>query len=94
MEHMYLILANQAVMLAIILLIVNMIAEYLTEWREPVVDLKPFNCRPCMSFWLVFWVLLPTFHYGYRASGDLSLAAAVSVAFLNFFIIRAKYDIY
>lgn len=25
---------------------------YLTEKREPVIKVKPFNCRPCLTFWL------------------------------------------
>lgn len=36
----------------------------LTEFKRPLIAVKPFNCRPCISFWLtligalIIWLVL------------------------------------
>lgn len=79
-----------------IMLISNRIGRYFTEVRRPLYNFKPWNCRPCFTFWL-------TGTLGGIASGVLAapawwlyaicLAVSILCAFLNYFIIKSKIQI-
>lgn len=34
-----------------------------TEWRRPLLPFKPFNCRPCFTFWACLIGATLSLHY-------------------------------
>lgn len=60
-------------------------AYALTEWRGPLIKIKPLNCRPCLTFWLTLLVAL--------AAGEAA-RFAITLAFINYFYIITKIKIY
>lgn len=67
-----------------------------TERFKPLFKFKPFNCRPCLTFWLtILLAALPTFAVAYYSDINLntfSRLLVVAVIFLsglvNYFIAR------
>jgi hypothetical protein len=79
--------------LGAILLIAQCAAWLLTEWRGAAVNIKPLNCRPCMTFWLTLAVLLAAL-FCLRHLTDETAIDAVLFAFINFFYIKTKITVY
>lgn len=84
--------------LAALLLIAQGAAWLLTEWRGPVVKIKPLNCRACMTFWLTALALFAALAVlGYdRAATQLITwhTQALVFAFINYFYINSKFKVY
>lgn len=70
------------------------LGEYFTEIRKPILNFKPFNCRPCFTFWSTFF--LGCLLYGRDANAPVWLIAgmALVVALLGYTIVNSKYKIY
>lgn len=70
-------------------LVFRRLARYLTETRKPVFNVKPFNCWPCLAFWLT---LLSSLALTYFINA--AYLVAVVVAFINYFYINSKFKVY
>lgn len=75
-----------------IVLVANVLGWALTEVRRPVFDVKPFNCRPCLTFWLTLFTGI-AFAW-YMADGWPLYALAAAGAFFNFVLINSKINIH
>ena len=86
--------------LVITTLVGNVLGYFLTEVVHPLINAKPFNCRPCLTFWLVallgaisgiclFWGL-PV--YGYLLS-YAAICGAVLLGLLSFLFINKNITI-
>ena len=66
-----------------------------TEFRGPLIDVKPFNCRGCMTFWLTFipGTVLAFFVTEGVGVYLLSMVAALS-AYINYLYIKFKSKVY
>lgn len=66
----------------------------LTEFRRPLFNFKPFNCRPCLTFWLSFVLSVVVYRFvlGLVWHGTLVLAAILS--FVLFIHLKTKSKIY
>lgn len=77
-------------------LIANALSWVLTEWKRPVFNFKPFNCRPCLSFWLTlacgFW-LVPCYGFDDTVRGAI-VVVLVLVGLFNYIIIKSKIQIH
>lgn len=95
-------LAEITVLLAVNMLTGSYIGWVLTEWRRPVFAFKPFNCRPCLTFWATIATGLPLAahiadEWNYRSGSVilyLLVAVVVLTAFINFLVINNKIQIY
>ena len=70
------------------------LGRYFTEVRRPVLNFKPFNCRPCFTFWATFvigWLAYEQVRVNPWSTAPLMAAA---IAFINFFIIKSKFKVY
>lgn len=81
--------------MAALALAAQVAAWALTEWRGPLIKVKPFNCAPCLTFWFTFLL--------FGVGGTILEAAplfniwcvyAPIYAFINFFYIKTKIQIY
>jgi len=72
-------------------MIANALGFIFTEGWRPLFNFKPFNCRPCLTFWFTLWggCLIS----GYLGEPLYCLLAAAS-AFVNYQIINSKIEIY
>lgn len=70
---------------ALMMLISWYLSKYLTEDRKPLFPFKPFNCRPCLTFWLTLCLCLipPTTPFW----------LAICAAFANYYLIARRYKI-
>ena len=92
-------------------IVVNSLIAYLLGWVfteavAPVFDVKPFNCRPCLSFWFstllnfVFaWVVAPYFvRRGLVVDRSVVVygiaGAGVLLGLINFLYIKLKFRVY
>lgn len=74
----------------------------LTEWKRPLFQLKPFNCRPCLSFWLTCgfgaltaWYIAAEWQHRSGALITYLLAAVVALsALINYLTLNNKIKIY
>lgn len=85
--------AGLAVVFAGNLLIGWDLGRFFTEERRPLLDRKPFNCRPCFTFWVTFaiaWLSSAAFSRPWW----VDLLAAGTLALTNFIILKTKYKIY
>lgn len=91
------------VMLVFIALIMSVLAWLITEVSPWVIPVKPFNCRPCCTFWLtLFGCGGAAFYLAGIMPGSVSYALTVSallpvallIAVLSFVIINFKYKVY
>lgn len=98
-------LLTVAVLLAFNALVAHVLAWLLTEVVHPVINVKPFNCRGCLSFWLslvgsVVWAveinkyLLPPVD---RVAGVIIFAGVVFIGgltgIINHLYIQLKFKI-
>lgn len=82
-------------------LVANWLGWLLTEAKRPLFNFKPFNCRPCLTFWLTNLLGAPLAVYlaaeWQNRSGDLIAflfgAVVILSAFLNYYIIKSKIQI-
>lgn len=85
----------KGVLIAIIY-IFNLFAGYVLAWiftekRRPLIDVKPFNCRGCLSFWItLFFGLIWAAVFGYL----WLILISVITGLINFFYIKSKFKIY
>lgn len=94
MEPLILTLAD-AGMLLVIALIANVLGYVLTEVFDPVIAVKPFTCRPCLTFWLT---LLGGWAFSWYVKPDLladfwPVLATVLLAFINYLYLITKIKI-
>lgn len=68
------------------------LGEYFTEIRRPIFNFKPFNCRPCFTFWAAFITGWPV--YNLLTTWWASALCAVVIAFISFYIIKSKFKVY
>lgn len=92
--------------LAVIGLAAFVLGWLFTEVVRPVLSFKPFNCRPCLTFWLtvllsIVYALIVSpilVRYGITPYTSVSVYAIVGVGVLtgliSFFYIKAKFKIY
>lgn len=82
-------------MYALNVLIMYVLAWFVTEVVHLPWKVKPFTCRGCMAFWLTLaGGLVLAFVIRDDAYGRYALAGyAVLTAFLNFLYIKSKYQI-
>lgn len=84
---------------AALLLIAQGAAWLLTQWRGPLIKVRPLNCRACMTFWLTLVIMLSAWA-ALRAPGvwlslDALMAAnALTYSFINYFYINSKFKVY
>lgn len=84
-------------------LIMWVLAWYLTEKAPRQIPVKPFNCRPCLTFWLTFLgcagvtfmapELLPSAN-NYWAVVIVLLPLALMIALISFLIVKFNYTVY
>lgn len=83
-------------------LVARKLSWLLTEWKRPLFPLKPFNCRPCLSFWLTcgfgaFVTFYIADEWQYRSGAVITylLAACVFLsALINYLTLNNKIKIY
>lgn len=75
------------------LLIAYVLGWLATEWRSPLLPFKPFNCRPCFSFWLCWVGLAVTYHYLTPMPWLPAICVSVSTAFALFLHLKSKINI-
>lgn len=78
--------------LAALLLTAQGAAWLLTEWRGPLIKVKPLNCRACLTFWLTLVVFTGWYLESKPASETALISAAF--AFINYFYINSKFKVY
>lgn len=81
-----------AVLIAVNLHVTSVLGWYYTEYRKPLFNVKPFNCRECCTFWL-------TLMGGFALSAALSwhwiaaTIAALGMGLFNFYMVKSKIKI-
>lgn len=87
--------AGYAAIYAANVLIMYLLAWFLTE-KIRLVQVKPFNCRACMAFWLTFLAgVVLAFVLESGAPGRWFLVGwAFLTALINYLYINAKFKIY
>lgn len=73
-----------------IVLASNALAFYVSH-QDGLPEVKPFNCYGCLAFWFTLLAGLALAWWQYSAL--LAYTAVVS-AFLNYFYVKSKYQIY
>ena len=93
------------------IIVANSLAAYALGWLfteavTPVLSVKPFNCRPCLSFWLSVllnfafaWVVAPYFvRRGLVVDRSVVIygiaCAGILLGLINFLYIKLKFRIY
>ena len=64
------------------------------KYRGPLINFKPFNCRPCLTFWVTL-TLLVIIVLG--APQDVTVQQginAIVLSFINYFYINSKFKVY
>lgn len=67
--------------------IASVLAWYHTEYKKPLVSVKPFTCRPCFTFWV-------TLAGGFALSAALSwhwiaaTIAALGMGLINYYRVK------
>lgn len=85
MEHVI-----YAVAFGINALIMNILGEYLTEVREPLLPFKPWNCWPCASFWLTS---ISALIIGAVNGDSINIIIAFGTGFINYYYINSKFKV-
>jgi len=83
-------------------LIAYLLGRILTEVVTLPLDFRPFNCRPCLTFWLTValncllaWTAVPTACVANRLTIIYGIAGAgVLAGLINFLYIKLKFRIY
>lgn len=73
----------------IIALVIAYIAGYLfTEFFNPIIDKKPFNCRPCFSFWanVILDIALMLIFQAFTA---FNILTCLVISFILFFYVKS-----
>lgn len=70
------------------------IARHATEERPLPWNFKPFNCRACLTFWLVLLLEGLAFHVVTPVPWWPAVVCALISAFSAFFIFKNKYKVY
>lgn len=93
-------------MVCVIALIARGLGWLATEAWRPLVNVKPFNCRPCLTFWLtillvgIFAIVVSRFTPWHeipsvRETDFYQVAAmGVLIAFINYLTLISKTKIY
>lgn len=84
---------GMAAVLAGNMLIAWEVGRFFTEERRPLFNFKPFNCRPCFTFWATFavtWVSFGVFAFPWWVDA----VNALIIAFINFTIVKTKFKVY
>lgn len=81
-----------AALIAVNMHVSSVLGWYYTEYKKPIFNRKPFNCRECCTFWLT---LIGGFALG--AAMDLHWIAtilnAAAMGFLNFALVKSSIKI-
>lgn len=80
-----------ALRFSLILILANTLAWFLTEFKGPIINVKPLNCRPCLTFWLVLAAGAAV--YWRAGAAPLTYVFIVSLAFINYLYINSKTNI-
>lgn len=80
----------------------NLLGGLLTEIYKPVINVKPFNCRPCLTFWLTMlgggvltWLNAITAVAEVHKYGAYELMGVTFLTgIINFLYIKSKFKIY
>ena len=79
-----------------IALLSNKIGDLLTRKTDPLLNFRPFNCRPCLTFWLTF--LLGSLISIIATSEDFARLALIAqsavVGLINYVVTKSKFKIY
>jgi hypothetical protein len=93
-----------ASLVALCYVIAGALAWTFTAVVKPVIDAKPFNCAPCLSFWLT-WVfcliaaLLTRGHYIALTDNGLAYVlgvtgAGVLAGLINYLVFKSQFKVY
>lgn len=87
--------------LAALMLIAQYIAWLMTDARyspctgaRPLINFKPFNCRACLTFWLTLLLFAIVVSGAPHKVTEQSAINALVFAFINFFYIKTKIQVY
>lgn len=69
------------------------LARYFVEVRRPLFNFKPFNCRPCFTFWVTFAMCLICSALAPFGFVWCVLGSAV-LSLINYLLIKSKTKIY
>lgn len=76
------------------LLVAWELGRYFTEVRRPIFNFKPFNCRPCFTFWASFIMVCLAFGVVIGTPWWVDILAAALAAFINYKIVTSKFKVY
>lgn len=102
MNDVYLLLCLDVALIGISL-ITWVLAWVVAEKLPRVIPFKPFNCRPCLTFWLTLlgcggfilaFAQLLTDYAPYRLVVLALLPLAFLIAFILFLIVKSKFTVY
>lgn len=82
-----------AVMICFTILIVRWLSWVLTEYKGPLFHTKPFNCKPCLNFWIGWAGNTALAVYLSRAMDSKVIPLvliALFIALSNYFYINSK----
>lgn len=86
---------GSAALTAANVLISNVLGWVFTEWKRPVFNVKPFSCRPCLTFWFTagFGMVIAVAQSRDGVTFWLLALIAFLSGLINFYYIQSKIKI-